>query len=98
MIINKECFILFFKYKKMKVQVCTWKGCKERFSEYIVTRLKNDKEFYKKDSLIIEEFKCMWNCQNWPNILIDKEIYPHMSPVLASEKVFNNIIVKKKNK
>ena len=74
----------------MKVQVCMWKWCKERYSEYILARLKNDKDFYNKKNLIIEEFKCMGNCKNWPNILIDKDIHPHMSPTRASEIVFNN--------
>jgi NADH:ubiquinone oxidoreductase subunit E len=80
----------------MKVQVCTWLWCKNKFSEYILTRLKNDKEFYKKDSLIIEEFKCMGDCKNWPNIIIDKEIHTHVTPVMASEKVFNTNKKKKK--
>ncbi len=80
----------------MKVQVCTWKWCKSKFSEYILTRLKNDKEFYKKDSLIIDEFQCMGNCENGPNIIIDKDIHPHMTPALASEKVFNSNNKKKK--
>jgi len=80
----------------MKVQVCTGKGCKERFSEYILTRLENDKKFYDKDSLIIEEFKCMGDCKNWPNILIDKEIHTRVTPATASEKVFNTNKKKKK--
>jgi len=79
----------------MKVQVCTWKWCREKFSEYILTRLKNDKEFYWVwDNLIIEEFKCRWDCKHWPNIIIDKNIHTHMTPAKASELVFHN---KKKN-
>ena len=74
----------------MKVKVCTGKGCKGRFSEYILTRLKNDKKFYDKDGLIIEEFQCMWDCQNWPNIIVDKNIHTHVTPAKASEIVFNN--------
>ena len=74
----------------MKVKVCTWKWCKDKFSEYILTRLKNDREFYKKEWLIIEEFKCMWDCKNWPNMLVDKNIYTRMNPAKASEIVFNN--------
>ncbi len=80
----------------MKVKVCTWKGCKEKFSEYILTRLKNDKEFYKKDALIIEEFKCMWDCKSGPNMIVDKNIHTHVTPAKASEIVFNTNKKKKK--
>lgn len=48
----------------MKIQVCTGKKCKQRWSEYILERLKNDKEFYKLNSLIIEECGCKNNCKN----------------------------------
>jgi hypothetical protein len=43
----------------MIVKVCKGKTCMDRFSEYIITRLENDKEFYKKDNLIIEDCKCL---------------------------------------
>lgn len=48
----------------MKVQVCTGKSCKGRFSNYIITRIENDKKFYKdwKDVEVIEE-KCMGHCK-----------------------------------
>ena len=61
----------------MKIQVCTGKNCKKRFSEYIVERLKNDKNFYKLNSLIIEECPCQNNCKEWPIVVVDgkKEIY-----------------------
>ena len=75
----------------MKVQVCTGNWCKEKFSEYILTRLKSDKEFYKnRDNIILEEFKCMWDCKNWPNILVDKEIHTRMSHAKASKIIFKN--------
>lgn len=80
----------------MKVSVCCWKWCKDRFSHYILERLRNDMEFYWAwENIIIDEFKCMWDCENWPNIIIDKVIHPHMTPAKASELVFNN--KKKKN-
>jgi NADH:ubiquinone oxidoreductase subunit E len=80
----------------MKVQVCTWNWCKGNFSEYILARLNSDKEFYENcDNIILEEFNCLWDCKNWPNILVDKEIHTHMTPARASEIIFKN---KKKKK
>ncbi len=77
----------------MKVKICTWKECKSRFSEYILKRLKNDKEFYDFKNLEIEECTCLWECKKWPNILVDGKKEEHMSPAKTSE-----IIVKKLKK
>lgn len=81
----------------MKVSVCTWKWCKDRFSEYILDRLKSDVKFYWKENLIIEEFQCSWDCEKWPNIIVDKVIHPHMTPAKASEIIFKTNKKKKKN-
>jgi NADH:ubiquinone oxidoreductase subunit E len=73
----------------MKIKVCTWKTCTERFSEYILTRLKNDKERFNLDKLEIEECMCLWQCSKWPNIVVDWEIQNYMNPAKASEFAFN---------
>lgn len=69
----------------MKIQVCTGKKCKQRWSEYILERLKNDKEFYKLNSLIIEECGCKNNCKNWPIVIVDGKEETHMNGVKASK-------------
>ena len=71
----------------MKVQVCCWKTCKERFSEYIITRLENDQEKHNVSKLEIEESKCMWDCKIWPNIRIDGNKQNGMNPAKVSELV-----------
>lgn len=74
----------------MKISVCTWQSCKGRFSEYIITRLKNDKERFNLDSLVIEENACIWNCHAWPSILVDWDVRPYMNPAKASFIALNN--------
>ena len=81
---------------KMKIKVCMWSACKDRFSEYIITRLKNDKQIFNIDDLIIEESLCMWECKKWPNINVDWNIYNYITPVKASEFVFYKNKKKKK--
>jgi len=79
----------------MKIKVCKWKTCTDRFSHYIITRLENDKSRFNLDSLIIEECLCMWQCISWPNIMVDWNIKNYINPSKASEFLFNN---KKKKK
>ena len=82
----------------MKISVCTWQSCKGRFSEYIITRLKNDKERFNLSSLIIEENPCIWNCHAWPSILVDGDVRPYMNPAKASVIAMNNWWTGKKKK
>lgn len=82
----------------MKVFVCSWKACSENFSNYILKRLKNDKEFYNIKDLEIEESPCMWMCSSWPNIKIDKEIFNNVTPIKASDLVLKKLWLKKSNK
>lgn len=73
----------------MKINVCKWKSCENRFGWYILTRLLNDKTRFNLKNLIIEETTCMWLCEKWPNISIDWEIKNYMTPVKASELALN---------
>lgn len=83
----------------MKVQVCTGKSCKGRFSNYIITRIENDKKFYKdwKDIEVIEE-TCMGHCKKWPNIKIKNQAINYCSPAKASEIILKHIAEDTKKK
>lgn len=71
----------------MKVQVCTGKSCRERFSKYVIQRLENDTKFYNWESVEIMECACMDHCKKWPNIKIKNQVYNYTSPAKASEIV-----------
>lgn len=71
----------------MKIQVCTWSKCKANFSEYILKRLENDKEFCKNDNVILENCLCSWNCKDWPIVFFDWNIEKRVSPSSASKMV-----------
>ena len=71
----------------MKVKVCCGWSCKEKFSEYILTRLENDKKRDNLNSLIIEKWVCMGKCSEWPNVEIDWRIEKYMQPAKVSEIV-----------
>ena len=75
----------------MKVKVCTWKTCSERWSEYIIKRLENDKEFFDLDDLEIESSPCMWWCKEWPNIVIWNEKFKKMNPLKTSDLLFKKL-------
>ncbi len=75
----------------MKIKVCTWKMCSERFSSYIIDRLKNDKDRFNLDTLEIEESLCMWECKKWPNVVIDWEKHNSCSPTKVSDILFKKI-------
>ncbi len=74
----------------MKISICTWKTCTDRFSEYIITRLKNDKTRFNLEKVFIEESPCMWKCKEWPNVKIDWNIRHYMNPAKVAEAVLNN--------
>lgn len=41
------------------MKVCTGRSCSERYSKYILARLKSDKDkFDKDDKIVIEECMC----------------------------------------
>lgn len=74
----------------MKIRVCTWKACSNKFSNYILDRLKNDKQRFNLENLIIEETECVWDCTKWPNIIVDWNLKNYVNPAKASELLFNN--------
>ena len=81
----------------MKVQICNWKKCIEKFGEYITKRLKNDAKFYNKKNVLATECECLWKCEKWPNIVIDGQIHNKMNPAKASELIYHPKKKKKKN-
>ena len=74
----------------MKIKVCIGKTCKDRFSKYILTRLKNDKEKFSLKDIEIEECMCLWNCKKWPNIVKNNQIINYANPAKASEILLKN--------
>ena len=81
----------------MRIQVCKWKTCTERLREYIITRLENDKDFYKKDNIVVEDCMCLGQCKSGPNIVIDGQIHNYINPAKASELIYTPKKKKKKN-
>lgn len=70
----------------MKLQVCHGKTCTERFSEYINTRLENDKSKFDLN-IEIEKSPCMGQCKKWPNVKKEGEINNYMNPAKAAELI-----------
>lgn len=75
----------------MKVQICTWKSCKSRFSEYILKRLESDKEKFHYESLTIETCPCLWSCSEWPNVLIDWKKENYSDPIKISKIISDRL-------
>ena len=73
----------------MKIQICTWKTCKSRFSEYILKRLKRDIEKYGFKNILIEEVNCLWFCEKWPNVIVDWKIENYSDPIKISKIVID---------
>lgn len=71
----------------MEVKICTWNTCKSNFSEYIFSRLENDKQKFELEKLKIENSLCMWNCENWINISIWNEKFSKQNPIKTSTLV-----------
>jgi len=75
----------------MKIQVCTWKVCWSKFSEYITKRIESDKEFYDIDSVVLENCMCTWNCKVWPTVYFDKELHTRANPASISKTMLEKI-------
>ena len=82
----------------MKIKICTWKICSGRFSEYIIDRIKNDKNRFNLKNVEIEEMACTWKCKDWPNVIIDNEVFSRMNPLKTSELLFKKLKNKNANK
>ncbi len=80
----------------MKVEVCTGRTCKSRFSGYILTRLENDKKNLNLKKLILHECPCTGNCKKWPNVIFDGKKEEYMNPAKASKIVLDTLNPKPK--
>jgi NADH:ubiquinone oxidoreductase subunit E len=80
----------------MKIQVCTGKACREKFSNYILKRLENDKENFKLDHLIVETCTCQKKCDEAPVVVIDGKIEVKMTGIKASKLIMEKIKWKQK--
>lgn len=78
----------------VKVKICMWKACKNKFCSYIEDRLKAEKERFKQD-VEIETTPCMGDCKIWPNITIDSEKLHKVDPIKASSSVMKKLEEKK---
>jgi NADH:ubiquinone oxidoreductase subunit E len=75
----------------MKIQICMWNGCKEKYSEYILQRLERDKERFELNNVIISTCSCLDNCKKWPVVMFDKHIEGYMTPTKASKMMMDKI-------
>ena len=82
----------------MKIKVCTWPACKDKFSEYIIKRIKNDIEFYNLENVEIEESPCMWMCNKSPNTKIDNDVINYANPLKISDLMLKKLGLRKKKK
>lgn len=68
------------------IQVCTGKTCTERYSNYLLARLRSDKAKYDQDDQIgIETCACRGKCAEAPVFLYEKELFTRANPIKASE-------------
>lgn len=82
----------------MKIQVCNWKMCKSRFSEYITKRLNADIAKFKLENIELENCPCLGQCKVWPNVVIDSKIENYSDPAKISKIMFEKINQRKDSK
>lgn len=75
----------------MKIVVCNWKSCQDRFCKYTEKRLESDIEKFDLKNVILEKWACMGMCKIWPNISLDWDIINHVDPAKASKLMFDKI-------
>lgn len=75
----------------MKIQVCNWKSCRSRFSEYILKRINSDIEKFNLWNVTIEYCPCLWQCKAWPNVIIDWKIENYSDPIKVSKNMFEKL-------
>jgi len=73
----------------MKIKICMWKMCRERYSEYILKRIENDIKFHSLEWIVIEQTPCMWHCKEGPNVMFDKHLEHHVDPLKASKMILD---------
>jgi len=82
----------------MKIQVCTGKMCKSRFSEYIIKRIESDIEKFKIQNISLEACPCLWSCKTWPNVVIDWKIEKYCEWAKISKIILDKINQRKNTK
>lgn len=75
----------------MKIQVCVWKSCKGKFSEYIIKRINWDISKFNLENVSIESCPCLGNCNEWPNVIIDWKKEHYSDPIKISKIMFEKI-------
>ncbi len=80
----------------MKIQVCTGRSCKWKFSEYILKRIESDKDKFQLQNIETEVCACLWQCKSWPNVVIDSKIENYNDPAKVSKMMFDKINQRKK--
>ena len=75
----------------MKIQVCNWKSCKSRFSEYILKRVNSDIEKFHLENITLENCPCLGQCKQWPNVIIDWKIENYCDPIKVSKIIFEKL-------
>lgn len=81
----------------MKIQVCTGKSCKSKFSEYIIKRLQSDTEKFKLENVTIETCPCLWDCKIWPNVIVDGKKENYCDPIKISKIMLEKVKQRKNN-
>lgn len=79
----------------MKIQVCTWKACKSRFSEYIIKRVEWDIKKFSLENITLETCSCLGQCKTWPNVIIDWKTENYCDPIKVSKIMFDKINTRK---
>ncbi|MDD5770102.1 MAG: (2Fe-2S) ferredoxin domain-containing protein [Candidatus Gracilibacteria bacterium] len=75
----------------MKIQVCTGKSCKLKFSEYIIKRISQDKEKFNLHNITLETCPCQGRCKEGPIVLVDGKAEIYSDPIKISKMIFDKI-------
>ena len=73
------------------IKVCKGTTCSDKFSNYIITRIKRDIEKFDLKNIEIEESACMGMCKKWPNTKVDGDIMNYANPSKVSEAMFKKL-------
>lgn len=81
----------------MKIQVCTGRSCKWKFSEYILKRIEADTKKFDLQNIDAEVCACLWQCKMWPNVILDGKTEHYSDPAKISKLMFEKIQARKNN-